>query len=163
MKIRVGIIVLSDKAARGEREDASGPLLKELVSREGWKVEEIIVLPDEKQGLLNALLELIDRQKVDLLLTSGGTGPGPRDITPEVTAEVIEKDVSGIAEILRLKGYEKIPTAVLSRGRSGVRKESLIINLPGSPRAIQQSWPVLREIIPHAIEVVRGEAHECGE
>ena len=80
MKIRVGIIVLSDKAARGEREDASGPLLKELVSREGWKVEEIIVLPDEKQGLLNALLELIDRQKVDLLLTSGGTGPGPRDI-----------------------------------------------------------------------------------
>lgn len=162
MKIRVAIIVLSDKAARGEREDRSGPLLKELISDAGWKAEKTIILPDEKARLRNALLELTDRLKVDLVLTSGGTGLGPRDITPEVTAGIMEREVPGIAELLRLKGYEKTPTAVLSRSRAGTRKKSLIINLPGSPGAVRECWPFLLEIVPHAIEVLQGRAFECG-
>ena len=162
MKIRVGIIVLSDKAARGEREDRSGPALKELVEGEGWKVEKLLVLPDEEEELRKAILKMIDSDGVDLVLTSGGTGLGPRDITPEVTAQVMEKEVPGIGELLRIKGYEQTATAVLSRGCAGTRENSLIVNLPGSPKAVRESWSLLREIVPHAIAVLRGEAHECG-
>jgi molybdopterin adenylyltransferase len=162
MKIRVGIIVLSDKATQGEREDRSGPVLRDLVEKEGWEAEQLLIIPDEKDQLRDALLTMIDSLNLDLVLTSGGTGLGPRDITPDVTAEVIEKLVSGIAEILRVKGYGHKPTAVLSRGLAGIRGKSLIINLPGSPKAVREVWPILREIIPHAIEVLRGEARECG-
>jgi len=162
MKIRVGIIVLSDKAARREREDRSGPVLQSLIEDEGWKTERLLVIPDEEEELRSALLAMIDSEGADLVFTSGGTGLGPRDITPDVTAGVIEKSVPGIAEILRLKGYEHKATAVLSRGAAGIRGKSLIVNLPGSPKAVRESWPILRKIIPHAIEVLQGRASECG-
>lgn len=162
MTIRVGIIVLSDKAARGEREDKSGPVLEELIDEAGWELEKLVILPDEKDQLRNALLELTDKLKVDLILTSGGTGLGPRDITPDVSASVIEKVVPGIAEALRITGYKQTPTAALSRATAGIREKSLIVNLPGSPKAVRESWPLLREIIPHAIDVLQGRAFECG-
>lgn len=162
MTIRVGIIILSDKASRGEREDKSGPLLKKLVKEAGWKVEEFEVLPDEKEKLVDLLMDLSDNSKVDLVLTSGGTGLGPRDVTPEATAEAIEKEVPGIAEILRIKGYEQTPRALLSRQLSGTRKGTLIVNLPGGLKAVRQGWELIRGIVPHAVEVLRGRAEECG-
>lgn len=160
--IRVGIVILSDRASRGMRADASGPLLEELSRRAGWDVEKKTVLADEADPLRRELQELIDDRGVDLVLTSGGTGLGPRDITPEVTAGIVEKKVNGLAEALRREGSKHTPTAALSRGTAGIRKQTLIINLPGSPRAIRQSWEVLEKTVPHAIEVLTGRAEECG-
>ncbi len=153
---------MSDKATRGEREDKSGPLLKELVSEAGWEVSEFKVLPDEKEELVALLMELSDNSKVDLILTSGGTGLGPRDITPEATAEAIEREVPGIAEVIRIKGYEQTPRALLSRTLAGARKGTLIINLPGSLKAVREGWELIREVIPHAVEVLQGRVEECG-
>ncbi len=153
---------MSDKACRGEREDRSGPLLKDLVGEAGWVVSEFKVLPDEKEELVELLKELSDSAKVDLILTSGGTGLGPRDITPEATAAVIEREVPGIAEVIRIKGYERTPRALLSRQLAGARKGTLIVNLPGSRKAVREGWELIREIIPHAVEVLQGRAEECG-
>ena len=159
--IRVGIIILSDKAAAGSREDGSGPILEKFASEAGWQVEKRTVLPDDADALRKELLFLSDERRVDLVLTSGGTGLGERDITPEVTSQVIEKEVPGLSEMLRWEGYRQVPAAVLSRGCSGVRGKTLIINLPGSPRAVRQARESLAPVLPHALEVLRGEAEEC--
>jgi len=159
--MKVGIIILSDKASRGEREDTCGPLLKKLVEGAGWEAAEVVVIPDERERLQAVLIDLIDRKRLDFVLTSGGTGLGPRDVTPEATAEMIEKEVPGIAEMLRFTGYGKKPAAVLSRGIAGIRGRSLIVNLPGSPRAVAEGWERLQEIVPHALEVLQGRAVEC--
>ncbi len=160
--IRVGIIVLSDKAFRGDREDMSGPLLRELVLRRGWKAEKLEVIPDQAEKLIDLLIDYSDRLGLDLIVTSGGTGPAPRDITPEATGRVLEKDLPGIAEILRVKGYEAKPTAVLSRGRSGVRGKTLIVNFPGSPASVAEGWEIVADALAHALELIRGAVSECG-
>lgn len=153
------IITLSDKGSRGEREDLSGRLIQEIAESRGFKVVRYDIIPDESQQLKSLLLEL--SVQVDLIITNGGTGLSPRDITPDVTLEVIEKEIPGIAEAMRLEGLRKTPRAMLSRAVAGVRNQCLIINLPGSPKAVQESLSVIIDVLPHAIEKIKGSEEEC--
>ena len=158
--ITVAIVTLSDKGSKGEREDLAGPLIREMVSGIGVTVKYYEVIPDEK-GLLKE--KLIDYcRKVDLVLTTGGTGLSPRDVTPDATREVIDKEVPGIAEAMRSAGLEKTKRAMLSRAVAGVRGNTLIINLPGSPKAVKEGLEAVMEVIPHAIEKLKGDMKECG-
>ena len=160
-QIRVGIITLSDRASKGEREDLSGKILKEMIVDLNWKVECYQVLPDEKDMLMSLLKEWADEKKLDLILTNGGTGVHPRDITPEATLAIIQKEIPGIPEYIRYISYPITPMSALTRGVAGVRGETLIINLPGSPKAIKEIFPKLVKIIVHAIEKIQGDPHEC--
>jgi molybdopterin adenylyltransferase len=156
-----GIITVSDSAAGGKREDQSGPLMKELLLPWG-EVVDYRIIPDEQSELVKNMLEMVDEQKVALLLTSGGTGFSPRDVTPEATMEVIDRVVPGIPEVMRLKSMEKNPRAVLSRAVAGIRGKSLLINLPGSPRGVRENLELLYPIMDHALEIVSGRGGECG-
>ncbi len=153
------IITLSDKGSRGEREDLSGRLIREIAEDRGFKVVRYDIIPDERQQLKALLLELSGQ--VDLVITNGGTGLSPRDITPDVTLEVIEREIPGIAEAMRMEGLRKTPRAMLSRAVAGVRKQCLIINLPGSPKAVQEGLSVIIDVLPHAIEKIKGSEEEC--
>lgn len=154
--IRASVVTISDKASAGEREDASGPLLADLLRKIGIQVVMQIVVPDEREEIQRALTDLADREQVDLVVTTGGTGLTPRDVTPEATRDLIERDVPGLAEVLRFDGYRSTPLAVLSRGVSGIRGRTLIINLPGSPKAVREGMETLTPILPHAIKMLRG-------
>lgn len=158
----VGILTISDKGAAGKREDASGTLLHQLVDQLPGKVTVYQVVPDEKEEIQSQLISFCERWKVDLVLTTGGTGVSPRDVTPEATLAVIERLVPGMGEIMRMEGYRKNPKAILSRGIAGVRKKTLIVNLPGSPRAVRENFEILLPALSHAIEKTRGEEGECG-
>ncbi len=157
--IRVAILTLSDKGSRGERRDESGPLIERILKRIGAEVVSYEILPDEKTLIKKRLISLC--KKVDLILTTGGTGPSPRDVTPEATLEVIEKEMPGIVEAMRYEGLKKTPHAMLSRAVAGIRKGTLIINLPGSPKAIKENLDVILESLPHAIEKIKGSEKEC--
>ena len=157
--ITFAVITMSDRGASGLREDKSGRLLKEYLEERGYQCLDYRILPDEWGPLREALLELSER--VDLVVTNGGTGLSPRDITPDVTLEVIEREVPGIAEALRAEGMKKTPRAMLSRGVAGIKGRCLIVNLPGSPKAVQESLDVLVEVLPHAIEKIKGSEKEC--
>ena len=157
--ITAAILTLSDKGSKGEREDLGGPLIREMISCIGAIVECCEIIPDEK-GLLKEKL-IAYCTKVDLVLTTGGTGLSPRDITPEATLEVIDKEVPGIAEAMRSAGLEKTKRAMLSRAIAGVRGKALIINLPGSPKAVKEGLEAVMEVIPHAIEKIKGSTAEC--
>ncbi|QER42239.1 MogA/MoaB family molybdenum cofactor biosynthesis protein [Thermodesulfobacterium sp. TA1] len=159
--IKVGILTLSDKGFKGEREDKSGKLLKTLVEKEGWLVEKYLILPDEKEKIVETLKAWTDEARLDLILTNGGTGVYPRDVTPEATREVIEKEIPGIPEFIRYISYPLTPMAALTRGVAGVRGKTLIINLPGSPKAIEEIFPNLIAIIKHAVEKIKGDPSEC--
>ncbi len=157
--ITAAILTLSDKGAKGEREDLAGPLIRDMIAVIGATVEYYEVIPDET-GLIKE--KLIDcSKKVDLVLTTGGTGLSPRDVTPEATREVIDKEVPGIAEAMRSAGLNKTKRAMLSRAVAGVRGRALIINLPGSPKAVKEGLEAIMEIIPHAIEKIRGSTEDC--
>ena len=156
-----GIICVSDRCSKGACQDKSGPLIKELVSPLG-KVKEYIVVPDEKEEIEKALIYLCDDVKADVVLTTGGTGFAPRDITPEATKVVIEREAPGIAEAIRMKSLQITPKAMLSRAVSGIRGKSLIINLPGSPKAVGESLEFILPVLPHAIEVLSGNTLSCG-
>ncbi len=159
MEISFAVITLSDKGSRGQRQDTSGPLIRQRLEKKGFRHIESLLLPDEKEPLMKALIEL--SEKVDLILTTGGTGLSPRDITPEVTLEVIEKEVPGIAEAMRLEGLKKTPHAMLSRAVAGIRGNCLIINLPGSPKAVEEGLQVIEDVLEHAIEKIKGSEREC--
>ena len=159
--IRIGIISSSDRASRGEREDQSGQLLKRRLETWGGEVIAYRVLPDERGVLEWALCHLADQLHCDLVLTTGGTGLGPRDVMPEATREIIQKEIPGIAEALREAGRKKIKTAILSRGLAGLRDQTLIINLPGSPEAVGEALEILAPVLFHAVELIRGEVHDC--
>jgi molybdopterin adenylyltransferase len=159
MMITVAVLTLSDKGSRGEREDASGPLIGELLKKINAEIRFSHILPDEKNLIKEKLLEFSG--KVDLILTTGGTGLSPRDVTPDATLEVIEKEVPGIAEAMRLEGLKKTNRAMLSRSVAGVRDNCLIINLPGSPKAVREGLEVILDVIPHAIEKLKGDPSEC--
>jgi molybdenum cofactor synthesis domain-containing protein len=160
---RVAILTISDKGFSGEREDASGPALEVLVKKWGAEVVYTCVIPDEKGEIKEELLRLAEEGIAELILTTGGTGFSPRDVTPEATREVIEKDCPGLAEAMRAKSFEITPHALLSRSVCGIRKSSLIINLPGSPRAACENLEAIALALPHGLEKMLGEGGECGE
>jgi molybdopterin adenylyltransferase len=159
-RIRIGILTMSDKGSRGERIDESGSLIKEL-TRELGDVVVYEIIPDEKELIKKKLVEY--SEKVDLILTTGGTGLSPRDVTPEATMEVIDRFIPGIGEAMRYEGLKKTPRAMLSRAVAGVRGKTLIINLPGSPRAVRENLEVILSVIPHAIEKIQGDPSECAQ
>jgi len=158
----VGIITISDKGAAGLREDGSGLLLHKLLASFPAKVGAYEIVPDEKDAIRKALLAFADDVKGDLILTTGGTGISPRDITPGVTEEVIDTLIPGIGEIMRIEGYRLNPRAVISRGIAGVRGETLIVNFPGSTRAVRENFEILFPVLPHAIEKMQGLGGDCG-
>lgn len=158
--IRVAILISSDKGAKGEREDLSGPAIAaKLQGLAEVAAQEVV--PDEKELLAARLIDYADRLKVDIIFTSGGTGLAPRDITPEATLAVCDRMVPGITDAMRLKSMEVTDRAMLSRAVSGVRGRTLIINLPGSPKAVRECLDVFLPVMDHAVETLRGEAYEC--
>jgi len=160
--IKVGILIISDKGSRGEREDLSGKVIEEVVKKINGEVKYYQIIPDEKDIIQKELIKAVDKLHLDLILTTGGTGLAKRDVTPEATLEVIEKEVSGISEIIRSESFKKTDRAILSREVAGIRKESLIINLPGSPKGVRESLEIILEALPHGIEILKGQATECG-
>ena len=154
--ILAAVLTVSDKGYAGEREDASGPLLANLLRKMGAEIASQTIVPDERVDIERVLTQLADETRVDLVVTTGGTGPTPRDITPEATGAVIEREMPGLAEALRFEGYRKTPLAVISRGVAGIRGQTLIVNLPGSPRAVREGMETLAPILPHAIRMLRG-------
>jgi molybdopterin adenylyltransferase len=159
--IKVGILVISDKASRGERQDESGPIMKEMVKKLPAEVSEYKIIPDEKDQIKKNLLNWVDKLRLDLILTSGGTGIGMRDVTPEATKEVIEKELPGFEEAMRIKGLEKTPFSMLSRAIVGTRKKSLIVNLPGSPKAVKENLEAILPAVKHGIEILKGDTSHC--
>jgi len=160
--IKVGILTISDKGSKGEREDQSGKVIGEVVKEINGEVKYYQIIPDEKNIIQEELIKTVDELHLDLILTTGGTGLAKRDVTPDATLEVIEKEVPGISEIIRSESFKKTDRAILSRGVAGIRKESLIINLPGSPKGVRESLEIILEALPHGIEILKGQATECG-
>ena len=160
--IKVGVITISDKGSRGEREDLSVEEIKKLIPRLSGQISAYTIVPDEESIIIETLIAYADKEKLDLILTSGGTGLSPRDVTPEATQRVIEREVPGMAEAMRVESLKKTPLAMLSRGVVGTRGRSLIINLPGSPRAVRESLSTVLPAIPHALEKLHGDPTECG-
>ena len=156
-----GVICVSDRCSKGLCEDKSGLAIIELLSELG-KTKEYIVVPDEKEEIETALIYLCDDVKADIVFTTGGTGFAPRDITPEATKAVIEKEAPGIAEAIRMKSLAITPKAMLSRATAGVRKNTLILNLPGSPKAVKEALSFVLPVLPHAVEVLSGNTVSCG-
>lgn len=150
------VITVSDACARGEREDASGAALVDLLTKLGATIVETKILSDDLDPLAQALQNYAERADVDLIITTGGTGLGPRDNTPEATLRVIEREAPGIAEAIRAESLKATPMAMLSRGISGVRSGTLIINLPGSPKAVRESFAVIVPTLPHALDLLAG-------
>lgn len=156
------VLTLSDKGAKGERVDESGPAAAAMLTEAGYEVVETMVLPDEPSVLKAQLMRLADGRQVDLVLTSGGTGFSLRDQTPEATMAVADRNAPGIAEYLRYRSLEKTNRAILSRGASVIRGRTLIVNLPGSPKAVKESLEFLLEPLDHGLKILRGSATECG-
>jgi molybdopterin adenylyltransferase len=157
-----GILVISDRGWSGERPDKSGQVAKELVSRLGVEVTRYEILPDETEIISKQLREWSDTVGLDLIITSGGTGLSPRDVTPEATLAVIDKIIPGLTEAMRMANMKTKPEAILSRAVAGSRGKCLIVNLPGSPKAVQECLEVILPVLPHALEILGGKISECG-
>jgi len=157
--ITVAVLTLSDKGSKGEREDESGLLIQEMLKDIKAEITYYDILPDEKELIKEKLIEY--SSKVDLILTTGGTGLSRRDVTPEATLEILDRQVPGIAEAMRSEGLKITKRAMLSRAVAGVKGRSLIVNLPGSPKAVKESLSIIIDVIPHAIEKIKGDASEC--
>ena len=154
---RYAVLTISDKGSRGEREDRSGQVIHDVVRVLGAEVVAYEIVPDEEQRIREKLVEWVDRLKVDVVLTTGGTGLAPRDVTPTATLAVIDYQVPGMPEAMRAESLKKTPNAMLSRMVAGVRGRTLIVNLPGSPKAVQECLDVIKQALPHAVETLRGE------
>ena len=157
--IKVAILTLSDKGAQGEREDTSGPTIEKLIKTINAEVVSCDILPDDKAKIKRKLISLC--KKADLILTTGGTGVSPRDVTPDATLEVIKYEIPGMAETMRRESLKKTPRAMISRAVAGVRGETLIINLPGSPKAVKENIEVILPVLAHAIEKIKGSTADC--
>jgi molybdenum cofactor synthesis domain-containing protein len=162
MTMKVGILTVSDKGSRGERVDRSGPAIREMIEAAGGEIARTKIVPDEPEEIRAVLLAWSD-EGLDLVLTTGGTGFSPRDRTPEATKSVLEREAPGLPEAMRRAGAEKTPTAMLSRAAAGIRKATLIVNLPGSEKAVRESLGAILPALPHAIEILKGAASECGK
>ena len=156
------VVTLSDKGAKGEREDKSGPVIQELLEKEGYRVVETLLLPDGKQPLSKELCRLADQRQVNVIFTTGGTGFSERDLTPEATVDVCDRMANGIADAIRQYSLTITGRAMLSRAVSGIRKKTLIINLPGSPKAVKESLEYVLPQLEHGLGILRGTAGECG-
>lgn len=161
--ITVGILTMSDKGSRGEREDLSGKEIERMIKDLPAEVRAYEIIPDEANMIKSKIKEFVDKKKLDLILTTGGTGVSPRDVTPEATREVIEKELPGMSEAMRAESLKKTPNAMISRAVCGIRKQSLIINLPGSPKAVRENLAVVLPAVSHAIEKIKGSQEECGK
>jgi len=161
LAIHAGVITISDRGSRGEREDKSGPEIIAILKGAGIKVAIFKIVPDEKTLIKEALIDFADNQHLALIVTTGGTGVSPRDVTPDATLEVIDKQVPGMAEAMRQESAGKTPHAMISRAVVGIRGASLIVNLPGSPKAVRENLAVILPALAHAVEKIRGDDAEC--
>jgi len=158
--IRVAILTVSDSCAGQKRQDVSGQIIRGMLPGDRFEICEYKIIPDDRRVIENELIHFADELKVDVVFTTGGTGLGPRDITPEATAAVCQRMVPGLAEAIRQEGLKKTKNAMLSRAAAGIRKNTLIINLPGSPKAVRESLEIVLDVLPHAIDVLKGGGHE---
>jgi molybdenum cofactor synthesis domain-containing protein len=160
IQIRAAVITVSDRCARGESEDVSGAALAELLKEAGAELVAREILSDDLEPLAERLRALAERDDVNLVITTGGTGLSPRDNTPEATRSIIEREVPGLAEAMRAETLKKTPTAILSRGVCGTRSGALVVNLPGSPKGVRECFAVIRPVLAHAVGLLAGHAHE---
>ena len=158
---RVAIITSSDTGYRGEREDLSGPAIKEIAEKNGYEVVSMEILPDDREMLSCRMAQIADHQEAELILTTGGTGFSPRDVIPEATQDIVERNVPGIPEAIRAYSMTITKRAMLSRACAGIRKKTLIVNLPGSPKAVKESLEYIIDALDHGIEIMTGEASNC--
>ncbi len=162
MPFLAAILTTSDKAAAGQRTDTSGDAIREMLSSLDVTVERYEVVPDERAAISGRLMAWADEAGLDLIVTTGGTGLGPRDVTPEATRDAIDYEAPGLAEAMRLEGLKHTPMAMLSRAVVGVRGRTLIVNLPGSPKGVRENLSVLLPVLPHALELLRGHTEHQG-
>jgi molybdenum cofactor synthesis domain-containing protein len=155
-----GIITVSDKGSQGKREDLSGPAIAEMLAGAAI-IKHTLIIPDEKDQIQKAIINFVDVEKLDLILTTGGTGVSPRDLTPDATLKVIDKEIPGMAEAMRYESSKITPHAMISRAIAGIRGRSLIINLPGSPKGAKENLAVILPALKHAIEKIKGDDSEC--
>jgi molybdopterin adenylyltransferase len=154
MTLRFGILTVSDRSAKGERVDLSGPALAQTAMEQGWQVVQQAVVPDEMFAICELLTTWADSGKMDIILTTGGTGFAPRDVTPEATQSVMERAAPGLPEAMRTASLKITPYAMLSRAIAGIRKRTLIVNLPGSPKAARENFQVILQVLPHAVQLL---------
>lgn len=159
MSLRIGVLTISDRAARGERPDASGPALEVLVSKQGWRLAARLTVPDDEQAIREALRGWADGGSIDVILTTGGTGFSPRDVTPEATQAVVDRAAPGLSEAMRSASLAVTPHAMLSRAVAGIRGRTLIVNLPGSPKAAVENMHVIADVLPHAVQLLQEDPH----
>ncbi len=155
-KARYGVLTISDKGSRGEREDRSGQVIHEVVAELDGDLAVYDIVPDEKDQIQEKVIGWVDDLKLDVILTTGGTGLAPRDVTPTATLQIIDYEVPGLPEAMRAESLKKTPNAMLSRMVAGVRGHTLIVNLPGSPKAVKECLDVIKPALPHAVETLRG-------
>jgi molybdenum cofactor synthesis domain-containing protein len=155
MTLRFGILTVSDRSSRGQRPDSSGPALVEQVEKQGWQVARVDIVPDDYQVLVDTLISWGESGELDVVLTTGGTGFSPRDVTPEATAAVIDRPAPGLAEAMRTESLKITPHAMLSRAAAGIHGRTLIVNLPGSPKAAVENLAVILPVLPHAVQLLR--------
>ncbi len=160
---KIAILTISDRGSKGEREDTSGPLIREMVKDLPAEVIHYEVIPDEKEKIAEALVRSADRLRADLILTTGGTGLSPRDVTPDATLGVIDKVVPGFSEAMRAESLKKTPHAMISRAITGIRGSTLIVNLPGSPKGVRENLSVILSALPHALSKLKGDPAECAQ
>jgi len=157
----IGLITVSDKGAAGVREDLSGPEIEKIITSLPAEVKMYEIVPDNKEMITNKIKEFVDIKGLDLIITTGGTGVSPRDVTPEATREVIEREIPGMAEVMRMEGLKKTPHAMISRAVVGIRHQSLIVNLPGSPKAVRENLLAILPALPHTLSKIKGDETEC--
>ena len=157
--IKVAILTVSDSCQRGEREDVSGPTIAEMLPQDVFETCEKAIVADDRGAIADEIVYFADEAKVELVFTTGGTGLGPRDVTPEATGDVCDRLVPGLSETIRAEGLKKVRSAILSRGIAAVRGQTLVINLPGSPKGVRESLEAILDIVPHAAEMMRGGGH----
>ena len=157
--IKAAVLTVSDSCSKAERRDISGRTISDILTENGYEVCDQKIVPDDAETISAELINFSDEADVEIVFTTGGTGLGPRDVTPEATISVCDKLVPGLGELMRLKGLEKTPNAILSRSTAGIANNTLIINLPGSPKAVRQCMEVILNVLPHAVEMMRGAGH----
>lgn len=157
--IRVAILTVSDSCSQGEREDISGQTIKDMLPEGGFEICRKKIVADDHEKIVNELKHLSDKADIDVVFTTGGTGLGPRDVTPEATASVCERIIPGLGEMMRNEGLKKTKNAILSRGIAGICNRTIVINLPGSPRGVKESLEIILDVLPHAVDMMHGGGH----